>query len=124
MTRWVVNNLGKNVPMHFSAFHPAWKMLDIPPTPAATLSRARQIALDNGIHYAYTGNTHDKSGESTYCNNCGQLLIGRDWYELSQWNLNNKGCCNSCNTPCAGLFEKTPGNWGSKRQPVYLNEHL
>jgi pyruvate formate lyase activating enzyme len=120
MTNWVVANLGPDVPMHFTAFHPSWKMMDVPPTPASTLTRARQIALDNGVHYAYTGNVHDKGGESTYCHHCGQLLIGRDWYELSQWHLDEKGCCDQCGTACSGVFEKTPGNWGAKRQPVYL----
>ncbi len=120
MTRWVVDNLGADVPMHFTAFHPDWKMRDIPATPAATLTRARQIALDNGVHYAYTGNIHDKSGESTYCHHCGQQLIGRDWYVLSQWNLDEKGCCKNCGTACSGVFDKKPGTWGAKRQPVYL----
>jgi pyruvate formate lyase activating enzyme len=120
MTRWVVENLGADVPMHFTAFHPDWKMMDIPPTPAKTLSHARQIALDNGVHYAYTGNVHDKGGESTYCHHCGQRLIGRDWYVLSEWNLDKNGRCNHCGTPCAGVFEKEPGHWGARRQPVYL----
>jgi len=120
MTCWVVENLGADVPMHFTAFHPSWKMMDTPATPASTLSRARQIALENGIHHAYTGNIRDKNGESTYCSNCGQLLIGRDWYVLSQWNLDAQGCCNNCGTICAGIFEKAPGKWGAKRQPVQL----
>ncbi|MDQ1363401.1 MAG: pyruvate formate lyase activating enzyme [Pseudomonadota bacterium] len=120
MTRWVVKELGPDVPMHFTAFHPDWKMQDVPPTPPATLTRARKIALDNGVRYAYTGNVHDKSGESTYCHHCGQRLIGRDWYELSEWNLDAKGGCNQCGTPLAGVFEARPGNWGAKRQPVRL----
>ncbi|NOQ79441.1 MAG: AmmeMemoRadiSam system radical SAM enzyme [Gammaproteobacteria bacterium] len=120
MTNWVVANLGPDVPMHFTAFHPSWKMMDVPPTPASTLTRARQIALDNGVHYAYTGNVHDKGGESTYCHHCGQLLIGRDWYELSQWHLDDKGCCDQCGSKCAGVFENKPGHWGAKRQPVFL----
>ncbi len=121
MTRWVVEHLGADVPMHFTAFQPHWKMLDIPVTPEKTLARARQIALDNGVHYAYTGNVHDKSGESTYCHHCGERLIGRDWYELSQWQLDKNGCCKSCGTACMGLFEALPGNWGAKRQPVQIS---
>ncbi|MCU7835767.1 MAG: AmmeMemoRadiSam system radical SAM enzyme [gamma proteobacterium symbiont of Taylorina sp.] len=120
MTRWVVENLGADVPMHFTAFHPSWKMMDIPATPQATLSQARHIALENGVHYAYTGNTHDKSGESTYCHHCGQRLIARDWYVLSEWNLDENSCCKHCGTCCAGIFDKEPGDWGAKRQPVYL----
>ncbi len=123
MTRWVVENLGTDMPMHFTAFHPDWKMMDVPPTPAKTLSRARQIALDNGVHHAYTGNVHDKGGESTYCHHCGQRLIGRDWYVLSEWNLDVNGCCNQCGTPCAGVFESKPGDWGARRQPVYLKSY-
>ncbi|HEB82291.1 MAG TPA: AmmeMemoRadiSam system radical SAM enzyme [Gammaproteobacteria bacterium] len=120
MTKWVVKNLGPDVPMHFTAFHPSWKMMDVPPTPPATLTRARQIALDNGVHYAYTGNVHDIDGESTYCHSCHTRLIGRDWYVLSDWNLDEKGCCKKCGTKCAGVFEEKPGTWGSKRLPVQL----
>jgi pyruvate formate lyase activating enzyme len=122
MCTWVVRELGPNVPMHFTAFHPDFKMQDLPPTPPATLSRAREIALKVGVRYAYTGNLHDKSGESTYCHQCGQRLIGRDWYVLSDWNLTAEGRCNRCGTHCAGVFEATPGNWGAKRQPVHLAE--
>ena len=120
MTKWVVANLGPDVPMHFSAFHPDYKMLDIAPTPAQTLTRSRQIALDNGVRYAYTGNVHDKKGESTYCHHCGELLIGRDWYVLSDWNLDAEGRCTQCGTPCAGVFEARAGQWGSRRQPIRM----
>jgi pyruvate formate lyase activating enzyme len=121
MTQWVVENLGPDVPMHFSAFHPDWKMLDKPPTPIASLLQARQIALKNGIHYAYVGNVHDKSADSTYCHGCGKLLIGRDWYELSEWNLDESGCCRFCGERCAGVFKPKPGNWGAKRKGVIMN---
>ncbi len=120
MTRWVVDELGPDVPMHFSAFHPDYKLLDIPATPVDTLSRARRIALDNGVRYAYTGNVHDHRGGSTYCHQCGQLLIGRDWYQLGDWNLTADGRCNACGAACAGVFEAQPGTWGSKRQPVRM----
>jgi len=120
MTQWVVENLGADVPLHFSAFHPDWKMLDKPPTPIASLLLARQIALKNGGHYAYVGNVHDKSADSTYCHSCGQLLIGRDWYELSEWNLDESGCCRFCGERCAGVFNPKPGNWGAKRKSVMM----
>ncbi|GAB6040255.1 AmmeMemoRadiSam system radical SAM enzyme [Endothiovibrio diazotrophicus] len=123
MTRWVVAELGPEVPMHFTAFHPSWKMLDTPHTPPETLTRARRIALDNGVRYAYTGNVHDKSGESTYCHHCGQRLIGRDWYQLSDWNLTADGRCNRCGTPCAGHFDPRPGDWGARRMPVRLADY-
>ena len=121
MTRWVVDNLGADVPMHFTAFHPDWKMLDKPATPPATLMLARRIALDNGVRYAFTGNVHDASGGATYCHECGQVLIGRDWYELGEWNLED-GACNRCRTPLPGVFEAQPGNWGRRRKPVRLRE--
>jgi len=120
MSQWVVENLGPDVPMHFSAFHPDWKMQDHPSTPPATLRLARQIALNNGVRYAYVGNVHDPAGDSTYCHHCGALLIGRDWYELSEWHLTPDGRCEACGSPCAGVFEARPGDWGAKRLPVRL----
>lgn len=122
MTQWVVEHLGPDVPMHFSAFHPDYRMKDIPRTPASTLSKARQIAQENGVRYAYTGNVHDKSGASTYCHSCGEILIGRDWYELSDWNLDEQGKCRSCGTECAGVFEAEKGDWGAKRRPIRLSK--
>ncbi len=123
MSRWIMDNLGADVPLHFTAFHPDWKMMDVPPTPPQTLTRAREIAVANGLHYVYTGNVHDKAGESTYCHQCNTRLIGRDWYVLSDWNLDEQGNCKNCGTPCAGVFEARPGDWGAKRLPVYLKHH-
>ena len=118
MCRWVVENLGPDVPMHFTAFHPDWKMRDIPPTPASTLARARVTALETGVRYAYTGNVHDPDGNSTYCHQCGALLIERSWHELLNWRLSAEGRCPDCGTALAGVFEAKPGDWGSRRQPV------
>ena len=120
MTRWVVANLGPDVPMHFTAFHPDWKMRDKPPTPPQTLTLARDIAAANGVHFAYTGNVHDRRGGSTYCAHCGGLLIERDWYQLGQWNLDSTGNCTSCGTPCPGRIESAPGIWGARRLPVRM----
>ncbi len=120
MTKWVAKELGPDVPMHFTAFHPDFKMPDIPATPQSSLIRAREIAMKNGIRYAYTGNTHFPEGDSTWCHSCHQKLIGRDWYELSEWNIDAKGCCNQCGTPVAGVFEAQPGHWGARRQPVRM----
>ncbi|HED16053.1 MAG TPA: AmmeMemoRadiSam system radical SAM enzyme, partial [Gammaproteobacteria bacterium] len=120
MTRWVTDHLGADVPIHFSAFHPDWKMRDVPATPPETLSRARMIALANGIHYAFTGNVHDEDGESTYCHHCGEKLIGRDWYVMTEWHLDSNACCKHCGTHVAGVFEENPGTWGARRQPVQL----
>jgi len=120
MCAWVAAELGPDVPMHFSAFHPDWKMQDVPATPSATLKRARQIALAEGIHYAYTGNVHDADGGSTYCTNCGETLIERDWYQLGRWGLDHHGNCKQCGTHCAGHFEDHPGQWGRRRLPVRM----
>lgn len=89
-------------------------------TPIASLLTAREIAIKNGVHYAYVGNVHDKAADSTYCYNCGQLLIGRDWYQLSDWNLTESGACISCGTQCAGHFAAKPGDWGARRQAVHI----
>ncbi len=121
MTAWVVERLGPDVPMHFSAFHPDWKLRDVPPTPPATLARAREIALRNGVRHAYTGNVHDRRGGSTWCHACGALLIERDWYELGAWGLTADGCCAACGARCAGVFETRPGTWGSRRMPVAMS---
>jgi len=120
MTRWVVDELGPDVPMHFTAFHPAWKMLDKPPTPAQTPMRARRIAMDNGVRYAFTGNVHDETGGSTYCHQCGEKLIGRNWYQMTGWNLTADGRCRFCGAPCPGVFEEQPGEWGARRAPVRI----
>ena len=123
MTRWVHDNLGPDVPMHFSAFHPDWKMMETPPTSASTLIKAREIALGNGIHYAYTGNLHNRQGDSTWCHQCGELLIGRDWYVIEKWNLTADGCCPRCHTQCYGIFQSEPGTWGAKTRPVRLADY-
>lgn len=122
MTQWIVENLGKDVPLHFSAFHPDWKMQDIPATPHSTLSRARRIAQNNGLRYVYVGNVHDEEADSTYCHHCGNKVIGRDWYVLTSWNLDEKGQCRHCGTSCAGVFEPHPGTWGARRRPVHLKD--
>lgn len=124
MTRWVVETLGPHVPMHFTAFHPDWKMRDVPPTPASTLTRARQIAMANGVRYAYTGNVHDEGGGSTYCHHCGTRLIGRDWYVITDWNLTDDGHCRNCGTRCAGVFDGPPGSWGARRMPIRLRDFV
>ncbi|HLA88848.1 MAG TPA: AmmeMemoRadiSam system radical SAM enzyme [Gemmatimonadaceae bacterium] len=120
MTRWVVEHLGPDVPMHFTAFHPDWKMLDRPPTPPATLSRARRIARASGVRYAFTGNVHDPEGGTTFCHACGARLIVRDWYDLLAWHLTPDGRCERCGERCAGVFAGPPGGWGSRRAPVRI----
>ena len=120
MTGWVIENLGPDVPMHFTAFHPDYRMLDKPRTPFATLAMARRVALRNGVRYAYTGNVHDLGRQSTYCHACGARTIGRDWYALTDWRLDKGGACTACGTKAAGVFDGRPGDWGRKRVPVVL----
>ena len=122
MSQWVVEKLGPDMPMHFSAFHPDYKMMDVPPTPSTTLFRARRIALDNGVRYAFTGNINDEEGGSTWCHHCGELLIGRRGYTLTHWGLTPAGTCQGCGTACAGVFEAQPGSWGSRFQSVRLSD--
>jgi pyruvate formate lyase activating enzyme len=120
LTRWVCERLGPDVPLHFTAFHPDWKMLDRPRTPAAALSRARHIAMRNGLRYAYTGNVHDLDGGTTWCHHCGEALVARDWYELRAWNLGPDGRCQRCGTSWSGVLDGAPGHWGARRRPLRL----
>ncbi len=120
MCGWIVENLGPDVPLHFSAFHPDWKMRDAPPTPPETLRRARRIALSQGVRYAYVGNVREPEAGSTHCYACSALLIGRDGYEITDWNLEN-GRCPGCGEACPGVFERRPGQWGARRLPVELS---
>ncbi|MDZ7781936.1 MAG: AmmeMemoRadiSam system radical SAM enzyme [Halioglobus sp.] len=108
LCEWVMDRLGPDVPLHFTAFHPDWKMRDIERTPPATLSRARAIALEQGLRYAYTGNVHDREGASTWCRGCGELLIERDWHSLGHWGLDDAGHCRACGTAVPGRFAGTP----------------
>ena len=124
MTQWIAEELGPNVPLHLTAFHPDWKMKSTPSTSLRSLRRCRKIARAAGLRYVYTGNVHDFEGSSTYCPGCGEIVIGRDWYELSTWNLVRTDAgtaCGKCSTRIAGLFEDQPGTWGSRRQPVFAS---
>jgi pyruvate formate lyase activating enzyme len=117
---WFVRNLGPDVPLHFTAFHPDFKMRDVSPTPAATLTRARRQALAAGIHHVYTGNVDDVEGQSTLCASCGRLLIERSWYHLDRWNLTANSCCKFCGARLAGHFDPEPDHWGAHRKPLVI----
>ena len=125
LSEWVRRELGPDVALHFSAFHPAWKMTEPPPTPPATLTRARRIALDAGLHYVYTGNVHDREGDTTYCPRCGAALIERDWYDIRHYHVSTEGRCPHCHTAIAGHFASTLGEhgqaFGAHRIPVHLS---
>ncbi len=120
LSGWILENLGAEVPLHFTAFHPDWKMLSTPPSPAATLLGARNIALGVGLQYVYTVNIHDEQGQSTYCAGCKSRVIGRDWYEITSWQLDAEGRCKHCGLRCGGVFDGLPGRWGRQRRPVLI----
>lgn len=121
MCAWIAEKLGLDIPLHFSAFHPDWKMRDKPRTPIQTLWKAREIALAHGLNYVYTGNVHDKDGDCTFCPNCKARIIERDWYRILSYNLDEQGNCKNCHHIIAGRFQEACGNWGAKRQVVKLS---
>lgn len=120
LSQWVATELGPEVPLHFTAFHPDFKLRDVPATPPETLRRARSIAVDNGLFYVYTGNVHDTDGGSTWCHQCGTRLIERDWYQLGEWQLDSEGHCLHCGTTLHGHFEGGPQHWGANRMRVRM----
>jgi pyruvate formate lyase activating enzyme len=118
--KWLAENLGKDVPLHFTAFHPDWKMRDVPATPPATLTRARDIALRAGLRYVFTGNVHDEEGGTTYCPSCGEAVIVRDWYDIRAYHLTDSGACEHCGAQIAGRYQKYGKPFGPRRIPVRL----
>jgi pyruvate formate lyase activating enzyme len=117
MCRWIARELGNDVPLHFTAFHPDFRLRDRPPTPPATLIDAREIAIKVGLKYVYTGNVYDPDRQSTYCPKCGRRVIERDGYDLGEYQIHD-GECAHCGTAIAGCFENQPGDWGAHRLPV------
>ena len=117
---WMMGHLGPDVPLHFSAFHPDYRMPDVPATPADTLVRARRVAMETGLHYVYTGNVHDQEGDTTFCPGCGAALIVRDWYQILSYHLTPEGHCPHCGHGIAGHFEAKPGRFGRKRIPLRI----
>jgi pyruvate formate lyase activating enzyme len=119
-SRWIMRELGADVPVHFTAFHPDYKMTDLPPTPASTLARARRIAMDEGLRYVYTGNVHDREGGTTFCPGCSAALIERDWHRIDAYRVTAEGVCPKCGTPIPGLFESFSlrSQFGRRRIPM------
>ncbi|KLV08901.1 pyruvate formate lyase-activating protein [Photobacterium aquae] len=120
MTRWIYTQLGPDIPIHFSAFHPDFKMLDKPRTPSETVIKAREIAIANGLHYAYVGNVFDEAGDSTYCPGCGHKVLSRNWYQLGECHLTAKGACHYCGYQLAGHFKRIAHAFGRRRIPVQI----
>ena len=121
MSKWIVRELGTDVPLHFTAFHPDYKLDDLTPTPPATLRRARQIALAEGLRYVYTGNVHDLDGGTTFCPGCGKPVIVRDWHRILAYDLTPEGRCEHCDAALAGRFEAFAGQFGRHRVPVRVH---
>ncbi|MEW9899866.1 AmmeMemoRadiSam system radical SAM enzyme [Chitinivorax sp. PXF-14] len=121
MTTWIMRELGPDVPLHFTAFHPDYKMTDLPRTPAATLQRARRIALDAGLHYVYTGNVFDPEGGTTYCPACHEPLIVRDWHAILEYRLTDNGHCPACDTAIPGRFTHFDHAFGRRRIPIRMS---
>jgi pyruvate formate lyase activating enzyme len=120
MCRWILHQLGADVPLHFSAFHPDHKMSDVPPTPIATLVRARDIALREGLHHVYTGNVHYRDGDTTRCPGCSATLIERDWYRIDKYRVTAQGHCPDCGLHLAGRFDTQAGHFGRRRIPIAI----
>ena len=121
MCAWIERELGRDVPLHFTAFHPDYKMTDLPRTPATTLTRARAIALRSGLRYVYTGNVHDREGGTTFCPGCAKPLIVRDWHDILRYDVTEAGACRSCGTALPGRFQRYDGAWGRRRIPVRVS---
>ncbi len=121
LCEWVFSHLGADVPLHFSAFHPDYKLLNRAATPQLTLERARKIALNTGLHYVYLGNVHDPEADSTYCPNCRHQVIHRDWYQILESHLDPQGRCINCHTQISGVYQGPVGHWGRRRKPISMN---
>ncbi|HET8609724.1 MAG TPA: AmmeMemoRadiSam system radical SAM enzyme [Burkholderiales bacterium] len=120
-SQWIANELGPDVPLHFTAFHSDYKMMDTPSTPAHTLTRARRIALAAGLHYVYTGNVHDEEGGTTLCPGCRSALIVRDWYQILDYRIAAGGCCPDCGNPVAGRYGTFARAFGRRRIPLAIH---
>jgi pyruvate formate lyase activating enzyme len=122
MSQWIFRELGPDVPLHFTAFHPDFKMTDIAPTPAATLTRSRGIALEEGLHFVYTGNVHDREGGTTFCPGCRTPLIVRDWHRILDYRVTDAGTCPQCARTIPGRFGRFElrEQFGRRRIPVRM----
>ena len=123
MAKWIHRELGPDVPLHFTAFHPDFKMTDLPPTPGSTLSRMRQIAIDEGLNFVYTGNVHDREGGTTFCPSCRSALVVRDWHRIESYRLTADGKCPDCHAAIPGRFEAfdVKRQFGRRRIPVSVS---
>jgi pyruvate formate lyase activating enzyme len=123
MTLWIVENLGTEVPLHFSAFHPDYQLVDLPTTALKILTQAREIAINNGLKFVYTGNAYDPEGSRTSCVQCGKVLIDRAYFAIQKYVLKDVNHCPNCSSICAGEFGVNPGHWGTKRLPIDIRKY-
>ncbi len=121
MCDWILTAIGPDVPVHFTAFHPDFRMMDRPHTPKETLVRAYEIAKSVGLHYPYVGNVRDDSCQSTYCPNCRNCVIQRNQYRLGRYDLSGNRC-GACGMEIAGRFGQSPGTWGPRRLPIRMKD--
>jgi pyruvate formate lyase activating enzyme len=103
LSEWILTHLGPDVPLHFTAFHPDFKLQDKPRTPAATLDRARRIAMEVGLRYVYEGNIYS-DGANTYCPQCAELLVRRSWHDVMENHIKD-GACPNCKFAIAGVWK-------------------
>jgi pyruvate formate lyase activating enzyme len=120
LSEWIVGELGEDVPLHFTAFHPDYKMVTIAATPVSKLVEARKIAQAAGLKHVYTGNVYHQEGDTTFCPCCNEPLIKRDWYDITQYHIADNGRCSYCNTVIAGRFDDFAGAFGRRRIPVVI----
>jgi pyruvate formate lyase activating enzyme len=104
LTEWIAGEIGPDVPLHFTRFHPDYQLLNLPPTPVSTLERAREVAMARGIHYAFVGNVADHPGNHTYCPGCGKVVVRRNAFFVTEMNLKG-GQCKFCNRKIAGVWD-------------------
>ena len=120
-SKWIYEYLGADVPLHFTAFHPDYKMMDVAATPRSTVMRARKIARDTGLNYVYTGNVVDVEGGTTYCPACGIVLVERDWHQINACRVTANGLCPGCGKKIAGRFEPYSKGFGRRRIPLRIS---
>ena len=121
LSQWMQRELGPDVPLHFTAFHPDFKLTDRPATPPETVMRARRIAIDQGLRYVYTGNIHDAAGGTTHCPRCATAVVVRDWHHINAYRLQSGAQCPKCDFPISGRFERHDAGFtqfGRQRIPV------
>ncbi len=120
MTGWIAQHLSPETPLHFSAFHPDYKLMTHPATTHTSLLKAKRIAVTNGLKYIYLGNVHDPENASTRCPVCTKQLIGRVGYTITEWHLDERGFCDSCGHTLPGSFEASPGTWGNQYRRILV----